>query len=63
MPDPDSFQFGYVLPSVMAQADSHMVWEDLRHSAIEPNIREGINQLAGINEEVKKVGPRTAGEA
>ena len=51
------------MPSVMAQAGSHMVWEDLRHSAIEPNIREGINQLAGINEEGKKVGPRTAGEA
>lgn len=62
MPDPDSFQFGYVLPSVMTQANSHMVWEDLRHSAIEPNIREGINQLAGISEEVKKVGSHTVSE-
>ena len=46
----------------MTQANSHMVWEDLRHSAIEPNIREGINQLAGISEEVKKVGSHTVSE-
>jgi len=32
-----------------------MVWEDLRYTAIEPSLREGINQLAGISEEVKKV--------
>ena len=32
-----------------------MVWDDLKHTAIEPTIREGINQLAGISEDVKKV--------
>lgn len=47
----------------MTQAGSHMVWEDLRHTAIESNIRDGINQLAGINEEVKKVGARNARDA
>lgn len=56
MPDPDTFQFGYVLPTIMNQAGALMVWDDLKHTAIEPNIREGINQLAGISEEVKKVG-------
>lgn len=55
MPDPDTFQFGYVLPTVMMQAGSLMVWDDLKHTAIEPTIREGINQLAGISEDVKKV--------
>lgn len=55
LPDPDSFQFGYVLPTIMNQAGALMVWEDLKHTAIEPNIRDGINQLAGISEEVKKV--------
>ena len=40
----------------MMQIDSLMVWEDLRHTAIEPSLREGINQLAGISEDVKKVG-------
>lgn len=56
LPDPDSFQFGFILPTVMMQIDSLMVWEDLRHTAIEPSLREGINQLAGISEDVKKVG-------
>ena len=32
-----------------------MVWEDLRYSTIEPSLRKGINQMAGISEEVKKV--------
>lgn len=49
------FQFGYILPTIMKQAGVLMVWEDLKHSAIEPSIREGINQLAGISEDVKKV--------
>ena len=39
----------------MMQAGSLMVWEDLRHSTIDPSLRDGINQLAGISEEVKKV--------
>ena len=39
----------------MKQVGALMVWDDLKHTAIEPNIREGINQLAGISEEVKKV--------
>lgn len=39
----------------MMQAGSLMVWDDLKHTAIEPTIREGINQLAGISEDVKKV--------
>ena len=55
LPDPDSFQFGFILPTVMLQVESLMVWEDLRYTAIEPSLREGINQLAGISEEVKKV--------
>ncbi|KAK8802827.1 hypothetical protein WA171_006498 [Blastocystis sp. BT1] len=54
LPDPDSFQFGFILPTVMLQVESLMVWEDLRYTAIEPSLREGINQLAGISEEVKK---------
>ena len=40
-----------------------MVGEDLRHTAIVPNIRDGINQLAGIHEEVQKVGARNARDA
>lgn len=55
LPDPDSFQFGFILPTVMLQVESLMVWEDLRYTAIEPSLQEGINQLAGISEEVKKV--------
>lgn len=55
-PDPESFQYGYLLPTLMGQAGSLMVWEDLRHTALEPALSEGIARLAGISEEVKKVG-------
>ena len=62
LPDTDSLQFGYVLPIVMMQAGSLMVWEDLRYSTIEPSLRKGINQMAGISEEVKKVEMRWGDE-
>ena len=55
-PDPESFQYGYLLPTLMEQAGSLMVWEDLRHTALEPALSEGIARLAGVSEEVKKVG-------
>ena len=46
----------------MMQAGSLMVWEDLRYSTIEPSLRKGINQMAGISEEVKKVEMRWGDE-
>lgn len=47
---------------MMMQAGSLMVWEDLRYSTIEPSLRKGINQMAGISEEVKKVEMRWGDE-
>ena len=61
-PAAESFQFGYLLPTLMLQVGSLMVWEDLRHSTLEPSVSDGISRLAGINEDVKKVGAEKWGD-